>query len=59
MNLDSIKHFFEANLLNKINKVGTIRKVEAGDILIDFGEQIKFIPLILEGAIKVVREDDN
>jgi len=59
MNLDSIKHFFEANLLNEIAKVGTTRKVEAGDILIDFGEQIKFIPLILEGAIKVVREDDN
>jgi len=59
MNLDPIKHFFEANLLNEIAKVETSRKVEAGDILIDFGEQIKFIPLILEGAIKVVREDDN
>jgi CRP/FNR family transcriptional regulator len=27
--------------------------------MIDFGESIKFIPLLLEGAIKVVREDES
>jgi len=27
--------------------------------MIDLGERLKFIPLLLEGAIKVVREDDS
>ena len=27
--------------------------------MIDLGERIKFIPLLLEGVIKVVREDDS
>lgn len=27
--------------------------------MIDLGEEIKFIPIILEGAIKIVREDEN
>ena len=31
--------------------------VSKGDILIDIGEQIQFIPLIIEGAVKVLRED--
>ncbi|MDA7778034.1 Crp/Fnr family transcriptional regulator, partial [Flavobacteriaceae bacterium] len=30
-----------------------------GEIMIDLGERISYIPLLLEGAIKVVREDDS
>jgi CRP/FNR family transcriptional regulator len=59
MNLDSIIPVFEANLLAEIENIGTIREVKKGDILVDLGEQIKFIPLIVKGSVKVVREDEN
>ena len=59
MNLDTIIPVFEANLLAEIENIGTIREVKKGDILVDLGEQIKFIPLIVKGSVKVVREDEN
>ena len=59
MNLEAIKPIFETNLLAEIEKKGTIREVKKGDVLVDLGEQIKFIPLIIKGSVKVVREDEN
>ena len=59
MNLEVIKPILETNLLAEIEKKGTIREVKKGDILVDLGEQIKFIPLIIKGSVKVVREDEN
>jgi CRP/FNR family transcriptional regulator len=58
-NIQPIKFLFEENLLNAIQKVSTLKRVAKGEIMIDIGESIKFIPLLLEGAIKVVREDES
>jgi CRP/FNR family transcriptional regulator len=58
-NIQPIKFLFEENLLNAIQKASTLKRVAKGEIMIDFGESIKFIPLLLEGAIKVVREDES
>ncbi len=48
---------FEEKLLEEIAQVATLRTFEEGDILIDFGDYIKFMPLLLSGAIKILRED--
>lgn len=58
-NIEPIQFLFEQDLLEAIQKVGTIKKVHKGEIMIDLGEHIQFIPLLLDGAIKVVREDDS
>ena len=50
---------FEDDLLNEISKEGKIYYASKNDILIDIGEKIQFIPLIIEGSIKVIREDEN
>lgn len=50
---------FEEALLEEINSVGTIREVPADFELIDIGETIKGVPLLLSGAIKISREDVN
>ena len=54
-----IKHLFEPILLDEIQRVGIHKKVAKGEIMIDIGESIKHIPLILDGVIKIVREDDS
>ncbi len=54
-----IKHLFEPNLLDEIQRVGIHKKVAKGELMIDIGESIKHIPLILDGVIKIVREDDS
>lgn len=50
---------FEEALLEEITKVGTLRDVPADFELIDIGEPIKGVPLMLNGAIKISREDVN
>lgn len=48
---------FEAALLEEMARVGTFRSSRPQDILIDLGEYIKSMPLLLKGAIRIIRED--
>ena len=53
-NYGSIFFFF---FLEEIAQVAQIYDFKEGDILIDFGDYIKNMPLLLKGAIKILRED--
>ncbi|MEM7381612.1 MAG: Crp/Fnr family transcriptional regulator [Bacteroidota bacterium] len=60
MKADLEKHYgyvFEEGLLMEIEKVGRLMEVKQGDILIDLNQEIRFMPLLFEGAIKILRED--
>jgi len=48
---------FEKALIEEINQVGTFREIPEGFLLIDFGQYIRSMPLLISGAIKVSRED--
>ncbi len=50
---------FEPELLAEIEKYGTLAKLEKDDLLIDVGAKITQVPLLLNGAVKIVREDKN
>ncbi len=50
---------FEPELLREIEQYGSLVKLQKGDLLIDIGNSIKQVPLLLNGAIKIVREDNN
>lgn len=58
-NIENLKFLFEKKLLEEIIEVSSLQKVTKGDIMIDVGEQVKFIPILTDGAIKVVREDES
>jgi len=53
------KHLFEEELLAEILSIGEYRKVKEGKELIDIGSEIKFMPLVISGAIKILREDEQ
>lgn len=59
--LDIIKEnystIFEEKLLEEIAQVARIYDFKEGEVLIDFGDYIKNMPLLLKGAIKILRED--
>lgn len=55
----SYGHLFENELIEEINQVGTFREIPEGFKLIEIGEYIKSMPLLISGAIKVLREDDE
>ena len=48
---------FEKELIDEILEVGFLDKVKAGSTLIDIGEKMTHIPLILEGAVKIIRQE--
>jgi len=48
---------FEEKLMEEIAQVAKVYDFKEGDILIDFGDYIKNMPLLLNGAIKILRED--
>jgi len=50
---------FEPELLEEIIQVGTFKKLKENELLIDLGGRMNAIPLLLNGAIKIVREDKN
>ncbi|MBT8252494.1 MAG: Crp/Fnr family transcriptional regulator [Flavobacteriaceae bacterium] len=52
-------YLFEDELMEEIQAIGIYREIPEGTIIIDIGDYIKAMPLILKGAIKVMREDDN
>jgi len=48
----------EKRLQEEISEVGKIMNFKEGDIIMNFGSYIKMVPLVVEGSIKVSREDD-
>ena len=50
---------FETELLEEIAQVGTFRSVPAEVELMDIGQTIKGVPLMLSGAVRISREDSQ
>ncbi|MBC2838119.1 Crp/Fnr family transcriptional regulator [Robiginitalea sp. SC105] len=48
---------FEEPLLEEIAAVGVVKEVPAGSKLLEIGEYIKGMPLLISGVIKILRED--
>lgn len=48
---------FEEQLIEEIAEVSILKTFKEGDVLIEFGQYIKSMPLLISGAIKILRED--
>ncbi|PWI31586.1 Crp/Fnr family transcriptional regulator [Flavobacteriaceae bacterium LYZ1037] len=56
---DNYGYLFEEELLQEINRVGVFKEISEGTKLIEIGDYIKSMPLLVSGAVKILREDDN
>ena len=52
-------YLFEEELIDEIQKVGVYKTIPKNTPIIGVGEYIKSMPLILKGAIKILREDEQ
>jgi CRP/FNR family transcriptional regulator len=61
--IKELQHFygelFEPELLKEINEVAIFKEIPEGTTLINIGQYIKSMPLLISGVIKVLREDQN
>jgi len=50
---------YEPKLIQAIQEKGHIIQITSGESLIHIGQYIKYMPLILSGSLKIMREDDD
>lgn len=56
---ENYEHLFEEALLKEIERVGTYKEIPEGFQLIEIGQYVTSMPLLISGAIKVLRQDDE
>jgi CRP/FNR family transcriptional regulator len=58
---DLTKHFptFERDLISEIIRVGELKAIREGDTIIRTGQNIRAAILVVEGLVKIYRENDN
>ena len=50
-------NIFEEDLIDEIVKVGHLDDIKSGELLIDIGDDMTHIPLILNGIVKIIRQE--
>ena len=56
---NSYGHLFEEDLLEEISRVGTFKEIPEGYKMIEIGQYVKSMPLLISGAIKILRDDTD
>jgi len=56
---DAYGFLFEPELLEEIRQKATFHSSKADKVILDYGDDIKAMPLLIEGAIKILRQDNN
>jgi CRP/FNR family transcriptional regulator len=57
--IDNYGYLFEDDLIDEIIKVGHSNSVDQGDVVIDYDQPVRYMPLLLDGAIKIMRQDSD
>lgn len=54
-----LEETFEFNLLQEIEQYSSFISVKSGETILDVGQTIRFMPIILSGTVKVSRIDED
>lgn len=57
--LKQIKILFEPELMKEIDSVAKVVTAKADEVIMDYGQIVRTMPIILSGSIKVYRMDEN
>jgi len=57
--LSSYQYIFEDQLLKEIDIIGRYKIIPEGITMVDINDPITFMPLVLEGAVKVLNQDQE
>ena len=52
-------YLFEEALLEQIENCGILKIIRQGQIIMNIGDAITHMPLLLKGSIKILREDNS
>ncbi len=54
-----LSSIFEKNLIEDIIASGEVKNLKEGEVIMDYGKPVRFMPIILSGTIKVMRKDEE
>jgi CRP/FNR family transcriptional regulator, anaerobic regulatory protein len=57
--LEKLAQYLEPALVDEIRGLGAIRTFKEGEVIMDYGRKIRFMPLVLSGTVKVLKRDDE
>ncbi|WP_178983702.1 Crp/Fnr family transcriptional regulator [Winogradskyella helgolandensis] len=57
--LEPFLYLFDSEIIDNIADVAFLKTFQKSDIIIDIGQDLNFIPLLIKGNIKVLREDNH
>ncbi|PWH85348.1 Crp/Fnr family transcriptional regulator [Brumimicrobium oceani] len=57
--LEKFKYTFEPKLLEEFESIAKEVSVKAGDVILDYGQIVRSMPIIASGTVKVSRMDDQ
>lgn len=58
-NLSNLVYFLETELVDEISKIGLVKHYSEGEVIIYPGDKIDKVPIILNGSVKVIRENEK
>lgn len=56
---ERFQYLFEEELINELCQNGQSKPFKTGDILMDIGQVITHMPIIISGSVKIMREDSE
>ncbi|EDP71652.1 transcriptional regulator, Crp family protein [Flavobacteriales bacterium ALC-1] len=57
--LQPFHYAFDSEIIDSITNVAFVKTFKKHDIIIDIGQNLDFIPILISGNIKVLREDND
>ena len=57
--LQPFHYLFDSEIIDNISNTASVKTFKKHDIIIDIGQSLNFIPVLIQGNIKVLREDNN
>ncbi len=56
---DHMGYILEEGLLEEMAQVAKVRETATDEIVVNVGDHLQMIPIVIEGSIKISRENDN
>ncbi|HRO07645.1 MAG TPA: Crp/Fnr family transcriptional regulator [Saprospiraceae bacterium] len=56
---EKFQYLFEEDLINEICKNSSLKKFKEDVLILDIGDKMTHIPLVVNGSVKVMREDES
>ena len=56
---DKFNSIFEPGLIREIENKSKVLRMKAGEVILDIGQTVRAIPIIIEGTVKVTRMDEE